>query len=324
MVPFNFSKDSGGEKICEAPFACVDSSLIRKVSDRLAQQRWFSIFTRNWNHASLSNSDHRSSTGASHGTMVPPANEIWLKLGGDKRPRKCLEWLTLQICDCCPTWQLLQKHHYSGSLQSWRLHIQPAHSPRPISDHIKEIDGNSNGGIVNSFTLNCSHLQQHWEHTNDPHDSSIGWQRMSAQIGHWKSCSLQAFTLCCDQVRWWLVETTSNCVYMSGVKHHRCFQQETWPYLVVFSCFFPPPFVLLMVLKWSQTCIIFLVHDLSITCNLTSAAVSGYSLAKSWTVPAAIAINSALKPSKHPTQWSLVYLRSARSRSSHKSQCKPF
>ena len=39
MVPFNFPKDGGGgERMCEAPFVFVPN-LIRKVSDRLAQQR---------------------------------------------------------------------------------------------------------------------------------------------------------------------------------------------------------------------------------------------------------------------------------------------
>ena len=38
MVPFNFPKDGGGERICEAPFVFVPN-LIRKVSNRLAQQR---------------------------------------------------------------------------------------------------------------------------------------------------------------------------------------------------------------------------------------------------------------------------------------------
>ena len=38
MVPFAFSKDGGGEQIREAPFVYVPN-LIRKISDRLSEQR---------------------------------------------------------------------------------------------------------------------------------------------------------------------------------------------------------------------------------------------------------------------------------------------
>ena len=38
MVPFAFSKDGGGVQIREAPFVFVPN-LIRKISDRLSEQR---------------------------------------------------------------------------------------------------------------------------------------------------------------------------------------------------------------------------------------------------------------------------------------------
>ena len=71
-------EERGGERICEAPFVFVPN-LIRKVSDRLAHQL---ILTTTPNYTC--NCDHRSSTGFTWHNGAIPADEIWLKLGGDK------------------------------------------------------------------------------------------------------------------------------------------------------------------------------------------------------------------------------------------------
>ena len=139
MVPFSFSKEGGGVWIKDVPFVYVPN-LIAKVNDRLmSQQRCYFKFKHGHLWYKLTYGDYTCRcTGFTWHNGFIPADELWLKLGGDKGHgsfKFTLQIMNVQHPNSIKNTTLLAVYRAGDSL--YNLHT----ALDQFKEQVKEMDG---------------------------------------------------------------------------------------------------------------------------------------------------------------------------------------